>query len=407
MNIRENGGRVASDATINSASLRKSNILQLVSTLRSTTSMSRTELASAVGLAVQSVHRLVDNMVALGLVGPAPSQEDSRGRGRPAVRFQFLEDRALLIGVDVGSETTRVALATLGGAIERTMQFPTVSLHDDLVGGLSTTLSSLLVSHADGRPLVAVGVGVPSVVDSAGTLVQPWLAHKWTGTELGAELAEALGCPVVVAQDNHLSSLAENSKFGTSPDASCLVVVELGMGIGAGMVCDGRLHTGSHGRFGRLMQWPCAAPEGMEELGTTLGELLVADGLINQYGLRGGDAKLRRGTDLFAAALSGDTCAIDVLEWAAARLDEVLRRISLFADPDMIVVGGGIGRGLYAAPTTAPFLQGSGRPYATAISTLGTDAVVIGGVLAAQERIDEWLMARIDEESVILTLREK
>ncbi|MDI2099424.1 ROK family protein [Ruicaihuangia caeni] len=386
---------ILADGTINASSLRRNNLLQLLGALRQGTAWSRAELATETGLAVQSVHRLVDELSALDLVAPSGESESPQRRGRPTVRFRFRDERALLAGVDVGSETTRVAMTSLTGVTVATAQLPTVELHGDLSGGLQNVLRDLLTVHAHGRPLVAAGVGVPSVVDDTGSLVQPWLAHRWSGTPLRSALESEFGCRFDVRQDNHLSALAENSERGTCPDAELLVVVEVGIGVGAGMTIDRRLVTGAHGRLGRLMRWPAALPAKYSSIGTTLGESLVADGLVRQYQLRGGARRVFTGAELFTAALSGDEHATAVLEWAASTLRTVLQQIALFADPDAIVVGGGIGRGLLTAPATRSILAELDMPTRVLPSALGTDAVVIGGVLAAMQHVDAWLLAQL------------
>ena len=73
-----------------------------------------------------------------------------------------------------------------------------------------------------------------------------------------------------MAQDDHLSPIAESSDAGTFPGASSLLVIEIGRGIGVGMTLDGVPIAGAHRRFGRIAGWPVTSPAGTAG---TLGEL--------------------------------------------------------------------------------------------------------------------------------------
>lgn len=384
--------------TVNSGELKRRNLLLLMNTLRSGGSMSRAQLADAVGLSVPSVHRLVGELISREWVSAAPDGRGPIRPGRPTMQFRLADRRAVIAGVDVGSETTRLVVGSLGGEVLATRHVPTGMLHVDLAGGLLREIRALR-THAVGAapPVAAVGIGVASVVDDDGVLVRPWLATAWSGLPLRALVARRLSCAVTVAQDNHFAALAESSETGTAARAGSLVVLELGVGCGAGLVLHGELVTGAGGGLGRLMGWPCTAPRGMRSLGSTLGELLTAEGLLAQYRARRGVRRgLTDGAALLAVAQSGDQVAGRVLDWAGRELAATLRRIGWLLDPEVIVVGGGLGRALFDAglvPVGEPLVPAGSVHVRT--SVLGADAVMIGGLLAAGKHVPDWWAAQL------------
>lgn len=390
-------------ALVAARDLRNRNLLLLLQALRAHEPRSRAQLAEEVGLSVPSAHRLVSDLSAMGWVEPtdqvASNLEPRPSRqGRPTTWFRFRDELAVLVGIDVGSRTTRVARGTLSGQIETVDEIATADLQDDLGGRLTRTIQQLVASHSsEARQLAGVAVGVPSVVDGEGVLVRPWLKDSWLNLPLRSQLEGALGCPVTVAQDNHLSALAECSPSGTSPGVRSILVVELGIGIGAGMALDGNLVTGAHGGLGRLMGWPCTAPRGGRELGASLGELITADGLVRQYTWRGGRRTLQDGASLLEAAQAHDQAAATVVRWAAGRLADVLLRLSLAVDPDVIVLGGGLGRGLHQAGLVPDLDELPHRPAVPVMaSVLGAESVVTGALLAAEEHTAGWLATQIE-----------
>lgn len=378
----------------NAAELKRRNLIRIASALRTSTVMSRRQLADQVGLAVPSAHRLVAELIAEGWVETTAATDGvGGGAGRPTTWFRLRDERAAVVGVDVGSETTRMALASLSGRVERVAEVPTVELRHDLGGRLSAEVRALVGRR---RPLAGAGVGVPSVVDATGVLVGPWQESEWADLPLGAHLRKSLGCPVSVAQDNHLSALAESSPHGTAPGARSVVVVELGIGIGAGMVIDSQLLTGASGGFGRMTGWPCTPPRGAKDVGNTLGELITAGGLVGQYRARGGHRAVGTGAALFAAVDAGDRQATRVIEWAVSELRATLVRIGLLVDPEVLVVGGRIGRSLCLHGNISSVDLGKRRrTIEVRPSALGVDAVMTGGLLAAANHVEEWFAAQV------------
>lgn len=385
-------------AAVAARDLRNRNFLLLLRSLGAREAMSRAQLAEEVGLSVPSVHRLIADLTTMGWVEPTAAATTTARQGRPTTWFRFRDERALLAGVDVGSETTRIAIGTLGGEFETVHEIATADLQDDLGGGLATTIKGLRSPHGSGvRPLAGVAVGVPSVVGVDGVLVRPWLKKEWVGLPLRASLESLLGCPVTVAQDNHLSALAETSVSGTAPGVSSVLVVELGIGIGMGMALQGNFVSGGHGGLGRLMGWPCTPPRGARELGSSLGELITADGLLRQYAWRGGKGNPLGGAELLEAAQGRDRVAGSVIRWAARELSDVLLRLALAVDPDVIVIGGGLGRGLHRAGLVPDLEASPYRPEVPVLpSVLRADSVVTGALLAAKDHVAGWVATEIE-----------
>lgn len=375
--------------------VRHANLLSLLELLRSTSAMSRTQLADATGLAVPSVHRLIADLIQRQWVVPIEGAV-ARGPGRPTTCFRLRDERALVVGVDVGSATTRVALASLNSEVQARTSFETTRLRKDIACGLGREIQRLRASSGmSERPFAAAGVGVPAVVDPQGRLSRPWLESEWKGVPLRSRLAKGLDCEVVVAQDNHFAALGEGRPNGTGPAASPLLVVELGIGIGAGLTVDGQLVSGVDGGLGRLMGWPCKAPRGVTG-GETLGELLTASGLLHQYRDRNGSRQVANGAELLLAASAGDRVASRVVRWAAGEFSATLRRIALLLNPELIVVGGGIGRGLFEGGyVDEAALTGMSGRSEVRVSRLGADAVVLGALEAARALIPAWLSTQL------------
>jgi len=372
---------------------RRENLLALLNELRHAETLARTELAELTGLAVPTVHRLLAVLLAGGLVAEEPATRATGGLGRPASLYRFNRSAASMAGVDVGNETTRVAVAAANGTIIGSHLLPTPEIAADLPGGITASLASVMADlPLAAGPLAGVAVGIAASVDPAsGRVVRASIHRGWDGLPLRAVLEEGISCPVVVEQDDHLSALAELSDRGTVPGASSLVVVNYGRGIGVGVVVDGAVIRGARGRAGRIALWP-----GSGQPSTTLGQQLLPDSLVAAYQARAGTAPVTDGATLCRFARAGDPVARRVIRKAARGLADVFLRLAITFDPQNMVMGGGFAGSfdlfdheIRQALSVIP------DPPAVVPSAIGGDAVLIGGLIAADPFVEKWLADQV------------
>jgi predicted NBD/HSP70 family sugar kinase len=418
----------AESATSVPADVRLANLGRVVRELRSAGPLSRAEVARRSGVSVATGHRLISDLAESGLVQEQGVTGGPARLGRPPVVYRFRDDAALLAAADVGNETTRLAVTTLAGRALASCSLSSDHLDDGLAAALAGRFAepaaqagsaggtggageagaggtggageagaggTARADHAE-RPLAGAGIGIASAVDADGVLHAPPLHQTWDGLPLRESLAELLGCQVSVAQDDHLSPVAESSEAGTFPGASSLLVLEIGRGIGVGMTLDGVPVSGAGQRFGRIAGWPVGNPPepGHPLPGTTLGECLVAGGLVSQYRAAGGTPDVCDGAALAIAARGGDELAGAVFAWAAREIADLVVRLHLLCDPEAVVIGGGLAR---SYDLLEPAISAAARPrrIRVARSILSDQAVIAGAVLAASSLAQGWLTDRL------------
>jgi predicted NBD/HSP70 family sugar kinase len=377
--------------------MRVANAWSVLSALRHLGTASRSQLSEATGLTAMTVHRLIGGLQQRDLVMPAGMASEG-GVGRPSTLFRFNPGAGTVLGIDVGNETVRVALADLAGARIRGTERPTSAVEPDLAGRLLAIVGQLVGTGPPSGPLVGAAIGVPAVPSDTGRIVRASQHHGWEGLELGGAIENALGCPVLVRQDDHLAAFAELTS-GACRGARSAVVLNVGKGIGVGLVFDGVVHTGGHQAAGRVAWIPTTAPDSATDGDVVrVADVLTADGLIADYRSAGGPGRARVGRDVFAADAAGDSAAIASVDRFAERLGWIMAAVMAIVDPELLVFGGGISgawdrleRGTTARvrailPSAAPIVA----------STLGSEAVVTGAVDAAMELGDSWLRARLD-----------
>jgi predicted NBD/HSP70 family sugar kinase len=348
----------------------------------------RAELIEATGLSAPTVGRLVRDLIRGGLVrgvGSGPS----RG-GRPPFSMEFNARHGFVATIVLGLARTRLAVADLRGErlAQETLPLPKAPSPREMLEEIAAALRSLLQdAGVPGERLLAVSVASPGLVDPAtGTVVAlaPSLGH-WSDVMVGPILADALRVPVHVENDVNLAVVGEHWKGAARDHATC-AYIDVGRGIGAGILVDGALHRGHHlmaGEIAFMCLDPGHAGEAFGDRGC-LETLAGLDALAARWPGARGDAD-RWVDELYDAVRAGDREAGAAVEAAATLVGIAAANLSLVIDPSLVVVGGEV------APDGSPFLDHVRRtaarivptPTAIVASALGEEAALWGGLLTA------------------------
>ena len=207
--------------------------------------MSRADLSRETGLTRVTISDLVAELIADGFVAEMGVREAS-GPGKPAILVDLDHAGHRIIGLDLsGSDTFIGAVLTLDGGIvaRREVAVPAADALVDTVVELARAL--VAESHA---PVLGVGVGTPGVVDDRGVILTA-PNFGWAGFDLEGALRNALGVPVLVANDANAAVLAEYT-FGGAPDD--VLLVKVGRGVGSGLLLAGQPMRGSRFAAGEI-----------------------------------------------------------------------------------------------------------------------------------------------------------
>jgi predicted NBD/HSP70 family sugar kinase len=209
---------------------------------------SRADLARVTALTPVTIGALVSDLLAEGLAVELGTRTASRV-GKPATLVGFDPAAAHIVSIDLSpDQRVRGAVLDLNGTILSSTEVDRVGKTGTAAVNLVTDLAQTLVTEAE-RPVLGVGVGSPGVVDRSGTILEaPNLG--WSRVPLAAKLKAALDRPVHVANDADAAALAEHS-FGGAGDAGVLVVT-VGLGVGAGILLDGALVRGERFAAGEI-----------------------------------------------------------------------------------------------------------------------------------------------------------
>lgn len=239
------------------------------------------------------------------------------------------------VGIDIGGTNTDVVCVDSAGAVLARHRVPTGYGAAEVVrSALGAVHTAVALAGGTVGEVESFGAGTPGIVRDGR------VAHAMNlglvELDLAGELSAALGKPVVVDNDVNAAALGVWQEKGIANDS--LAYLNLGTGLAAGLVLEGRLWRGARGAAGEL------------------GHILIdPSGPVGPNGQRGGLETLASGSGLasqwqtddavpalFAAADAGDERARRIRDGLFEGVAVAVRILVLTVDVDRVVIGGGL-----------------------------------------------------------------
>ncbi|MFC4140585.1 MULTISPECIES: ROK family protein [unclassified Microbacterium] len=249
-----------------------------------------------------------------------------------------LEGRAIRVGLDVGGTKTDAVAVDDSGEMLGRIRRPTGWGPDAVVQGILDTTFALAdeagFSTADIR---SVGVGIPGMVDSATGRVLHAVNLGVESLDIAERARPVLDAPFAVENDVKAAALGAASLRGG--DAS-MAYLNLGTGVAAGVITDGRIWRGVHGsagEVGHISVDPHGRVCGCGQRGCV--ETLCGGGALARAWGRPGELPV---LDIFDAAEAGDPVAVGLRADLARGAAAAVRILVLSVDVETVVIGGGL-----------------------------------------------------------------
>lgn len=267
-----------------------------------------------------------------------------------------------MLGVDIGGTKVAAALVDSSGAPGKAARTRMITRRSAEEGmrAVFQAIDSILNSR-EGKAASAIGVSVPGWVDSRrGVLVGATNIPCWKDFPLAREIERRYGLPVRIANDANVAALAE-ARWGAGALYRNIFYATLGTGIGTGMVLDGKLYEGRTGAAGEgghntidfhgptcgcgkrgcIEVYASGTGIAREAREQVKNKVVARSRMLKSVG--GNIAKITS-EKVSEAARAGDPLARSILEDAADHLAIWIGNMIDLLDPDVVIIGGGVGR---------------------------------------------------------------
>ena len=177
--------------------------------------------------------------------------------------------------------------------------------------------------------------------------------------------------------------------WATAAYVRTFCVVSVGTGIGMGVVIDGQLHRSAHGAAGEIAYLPLAGPGVNAAEARRHGQLeaVASASAVVRAARRAGAEVRRRRARCSGRSATGDPRAAAVVEQEVVLIARAVCCVVAVLDPQLVVLGGGIGQAAGFATAVAAELEKL-VPFVpeVRVSALGHEAVVDGCLALGLER---------------------
>ncbi|MCG0239128.1 MAG: ROK family transcriptional regulator [Firmicutes bacterium] len=343
------GGAVGQVRPVNAGTMRQVNRQLVLAAIRRHGPISRAELGHLTGLSQPAITGIVRELIREGLVREIGVGQSSGGR--PPILLVFNPTAQYVLAATLEGDSLRAGVADLSGQVvaEESLRVDTTR-PSRAVQSLIRLLDDLIARIGGGRSrLAAIGIGVPGIAHAgAGTVSHAPSLGWWKEVPLRERLERYFKVPVVLENDVNLMTLGEYAQ-GAGAGVENLVLVHVGLGIGAGILIGGRLYRGARDAAGEVGYLPFGPWSAARRPGDY--------GLFEQhYSARGLALRMQ-------AAAGGDLPGVDpdraiallchyarmAIPWARALLDDAVRHwayavaaLACILNPERVLLAGQI-----------------------------------------------------------------
>lgn len=334
--------------------LKNYNRRTVLNYIRKNKRATKSELAAVTGLTFMAIKKILEELMALELIREAELEKGCSGRCSAA--YAINEAYRYVIGIHINRFTTRIALLNLGGTIITEESFlvdPELKEQSLFVEELVKRIRKITESEiTEKENILGIGIGVPGPVNiEEGMLLTPPNMPALSYLPLKDVIEERTGFPVRLQKDTNVMALGEYWNKGAE-DCCELIYIDVDMGIGSGMLVDGKLNLGYHrmaGEFGHMIidvdgplcncgNRGCleALSSGIAVLRELKHQLLTGQESHPLYQKR--NALVME--DVFEMIEQKDLLTISILNRSAFYMGVAAANLINFMDPHVIVFGG-------------------------------------------------------------------
>ncbi|AKQ75564.1 ROK family transcriptional regulator [Bacillus licheniformis] len=367
-------------------SVNKSIILNKI---RTSEPISRAEIAKETKITPPTVSSIVKELIGQGLVKESTLGHSSGGR-KPTM-LHINTGAYYVIGIDAGPETVECILTDLaGGILQRTSSLLKKPLtNETFIDVLKENVYAILGrADVNQEKIIGIGIAMHGVVDAETGMSRIAPILNLTNIPIKDVLEQEFNLTVRVENDARAMALGE-SWFGGRDDAGSMAAVNIGRGVGAGIVINGKLYHGAEGIAGELGHMIIDINGEKCECGNRgCLQTIVSGKAIAERGKK----RLKESTDsltakdLFEMAENGCQTCIELFQETGVIIGIGLTNFIHLVNPGKIVLGGGVMKGgRFILPAIRETIQqkaltAEARQTEVTITKLGDEATLYGAV---------------------------
>lgn len=334
--------------------INRLNKIKVLNLIRESGEISRAAIVKETGLSAPTVTRIVESLINIERLVEQIGIGESSG-GRPPLIVRFNGEESYVIGVDWGRTHIYGVLANLNGRSLTELDI-TTDVGDDFQMDLKRVVSLieklLTESGIDKKTLKGIGVAAAGFINKKNHIIEYSPNFKWVNVDIKQPLAQHFGVPVMVDNVSRVMALGE-LLYGIGETCKDFIFINVGYGIGAGIVSNGKPFFGFDGMAGEMghnrvvgpvtggRQCACGKMDCLEcySSGRGITEIGTQQRPFYPKSLLHSSARLS--TEIIAGfARQGDELALQLFHQAADFLGLAIASMANMFNPAAVVLGG-------------------------------------------------------------------
>lgn len=224
----------------------------LLDLLRRHQPIARADVTDLTDLTQQSVHRLIEGLIADGLVTTERGRPN--GRGKPSPRLSLASSSVYAAGFVVSADRVVLTVADFNCelVVQKRLELD-LSSPAKAMRRMGQALAEVLGERSISRhTLSGIGFAMPGAfVQRGSTFSAPSPLDAWSLVDLSSEMRAEFNKPVFLENDATASAIAE-SLIGVGKRYKTFALIAFNFGLGGGLIIDGRPYFGHFGNAGEL-----------------------------------------------------------------------------------------------------------------------------------------------------------
>ncbi|WP_099222860.1 ROK family protein [Listeria costaricensis] len=366
--------------------IREQNERIILHTIIQNGPLSRADLAKETGLNKGTVSEIVRVLLARKLINETGIGSSTEAGGRRPILLQFDQKAALTVAIDLGYNYLSSALMYLDGETIHETHRENYHVNRQTI---LAEVERLFQDYQSRAPETHYGISSVAIAIHGTVLHQQILFTPYydlANLDMAEILTQKLGVPVYLENEANLSAIAEFAQDRSKRD---LVSISIHSGVGAGILLDGKLHSGKNGysgEIGHMILFPDGRPCPCGNHGC-LEQYCSEKAVLEEFGRLKGITTPTI-ADVKAAFLTGDSETKALVDQTAKYLAIAINNVSNTFNPEIIYINS---RLVDALPTMIPLVKENLTSFLTASitiqpSTLAKQAILQGASSIAAQR---------------------
>ena len=400
--------------------LKQHNIDLVISRINKDAPITKKEIVKKTGLSFAKVNSITMNLLSIGLIKETGKAESNGGR--PSAMYKINPNFGYIISCELSHKKINTIVVDLNAKIisKHSVAFDIKLGKDSLI---SKILECIKIELENTKfsidKIIGIGIAVAGLVNPQNGMSTPF-PHlvDWGDIALKDIVEKAFGLYCYIENVANAAALAELN-YGVKKEVDNILALNVGSGIGLGIILDGRLYhgiTGSAGELGHITvdeNGPlcmCGNVGCLETLASTTAvviqakEMLIKQVVSRLTTLANGNPDNIDFKLICESAFQGDKLAFSLLDEMGRNLGEGIVTLINLLNPKKIIVGGEV---CYAKEMVMRSILNVVQKRALEIprkvaeivfSTIGSDAGIIGATVPVIEHYFSVLPKHVAEQ---------